>query len=173
LPKTPAANIAAGVFIKETTMIRGIHHTAISTGNFDRLVSFYCDQLGATMVAPPGDLSGEEFDAVVDLQDAKARVAMLRLGNAFIELFEYANPVGKQGDPNRPVSDHGLTHICFDVTDLPGEYERLKQAGVRFHCEPKPMMGGRSWITYARDPDGNVIELQEVLNPKSRFALKF
>ena len=152
-------------------MIRGIHHTAISTGNFDRLVAFYCDLLGAVAVAPPGDISGEAFDAVVDLRQAKARVVMLRLGNAFIELFEYANPAGKIGDPNRPVSDHGLTHICFDVTDLSAEYERLKAAGVHFHCAPQPMMGGRSWTTYARDPDGNVIEFQEVLNPKSRFAL--
>jgi len=153
-------------------MIRGIHHAAISTGNFDRLVSFYCELLGATMVAPPGDISGPEFEAVVDLPDAKSRVAMLRLGNAFIELFEYSNPPGQKGDPNRPVSDHGLTHICFDVTDLPAEYERLKARGVHFHCEPQPMMGGRSWTTYGRDPDGNVFELQEVLNPKSRFALK-
>jgi len=152
-------------------MIRGIHHAAISTGNFDRLVAFYCDQLGAVAVAPPGELSGEVFDAVVALPEAKARVVLLRLGNAFIELFEYTNPVGQKGDPNRPVSDHGITHICFDVTDIAAEYERLKAAGVHFHCEPQAMMGGRSWITYARDPDGNVIELQEILNPKSRFAL--
>jgi catechol 2,3-dioxygenase-like lactoylglutathione lyase family enzyme len=153
-------------------MIRGIHHAAISTGNLDRLLVFYRDLLGAMEVAPEGELSGEVFEAIVDLPDAKSRVVMLKLGNAFIELFEYSNPMGQKGDPNRPVSDHGITHMCFDVTDLAAEYERLKAAGVRFHCEPQPMLGGRNWTTYARDPDGNVIEFQEVLNPKSRFALK-
>lgn len=153
-------------------MIRGIHHAAISTGNLDRLVAFYCDLLGATVVAPEGELSGDVFDAIVALPDARSRVVMLRLGNAFIELFEYSSPPPKQGDPNRPVCDHGITHMCFDVADLNGEYERLKAAGVHFHCEPQPMLGGRNWTTYARDPDGNVIEFQEVLNPKSRFALK-
>ena len=104
---------------------------------------------------------------------AKGRVAMLRAANAHIELFEYAAPAPETGDPNRPVCNHGLTHICFDVVDLPAEYARLKAAGVPFHCEPQWLGKGTVLTTYARDPDGNVVEFQEILNPKSRMAMTF
>ncbi len=57
------------------------------------------------------------------------------------------------------------------MTDLDAEYERLKAAGMRFHCPPQAI-GIDVRTTYGRDPDGNVIELQEVLNTESPIALR-
>ena len=77
--------------------------------------------------------SGTElFDKIVGLKDSAAKVVMLRAGNTHIELFEYSSPGPQPGDPNRPVCDHGYTHICFDVVDIDFEYERLKKAGMIF-----------------------------------------
>ena len=73
-------------------------------------------------------------------------------------------------DPARPrsVVDHGLTHICLNVTDVAAECARLSAAGMRLHTQPisigLPITG-----TYGRDPDGNIIELLEVLD--ENFAL--
>jgi catechol 2,3-dioxygenase-like lactoylglutathione lyase family enzyme len=153
-------------------MIRGIHHTSISTGNLDRMLGFYRDLVGVEVLFEV-DFGGAEIEAITALPGAKGRVAMLRAANAHIELFEYATPVPETGDPNRPVCNHGLTHICFDVVDLPAEYARLKAAGVPFHCEPQWLGKGTVLTTYARDPDGNVVEFQEILNPKSRMAMTF
>ncbi len=94
---------------------------------------------------------------------------MLKAGNAMIELFRYDSPRPKPGDPKRRVCDHGITHICLDVTDLDAEYERLKAAGIPFHCPPQEV--GMLKTTYGKDPDGNVIELQEVLQAESPIAL--
>ena len=63
-------------------------------------------------------------------------------------------------DPNYPVSDHGLSHFCIEVADIDGMYERLRTAGVAFHCPPLNFFG-RAKATYGRDPDGNVFELHE------------
>jgi hypothetical protein len=41
---------------------------------------------------------------------------------------------------------------------------------MRFHCQPQFM--GDIATTYGRDPDGNVIELQEVLNPQHPTHIK-
>jgi catechol 2,3-dioxygenase-like lactoylglutathione lyase family enzyme len=153
-------------------MIRGIHHTSISTGDLDRLLTFYRDLVGIPVLFV-ADFSGDEIEAITALPGAKGKVAMLRAANAHIELFEYAEPVPKSGDPARPVCNHGLTHLCFDVVDLPSEYERLKAAGVPFHCPPQWLGKGTVLTTYARDPDGNVVEFQEILNPKSRMAMTF
>ena len=151
-------------------MIRGIHHTAISTPDLERALGFYRDLLGAEVVTdfewPVGlDLA----DRLVGLQGSSARAVMLRLGNAMVELFEFRTPDQQSGDPDRPVCDHGITHICLDVTDLDAEYERLLAAGMRFHCPPVDL--GTVRTTYGRDPDGNVVELQEVSDPAGPLAL--
>ena len=144
-------------------MIRGIHHTAISTPDFDRALAFYKDLLGLEVAFefawPPGTA---EADNITGLKDSSARAIMLKAGNAFVELFQYVAPEPKPGDPLRPVCDHGITHICLDVTDVDGEYERLKAAGMTFHCPPQDIGAGIR-TTYGRDPDGNVLELQEIL----------
>ena len=153
-------------------MIRGIHHTAVSTGNLQRALAFYRDLLGFEVVLEAGWPSGTEVaDKITGLKHSAARWVMLKAGNAMIEVFEYQSPPPKPGDPGRPVCDHGLTHICLDVTDLDAEYERLKAAGMKFHCPPQDL-GGVLRTTYGRDPDGNVIELQEVLQPDGPFAVR-
>ena len=153
-------------------MIRGVHHTAISTPDLDRALAFYRDLLGFRVVLEFAWPAGTDAaDRITGLEGSSARVAMLQAGNAHIELFQYRSPTPHPGDPRRPVSDHGITHICLDVTDLDAEYERLVAAGMTFHCPPQSL-GTDVKTTYGRDPDGNVIELQEILNPDSSIALE-
>jgi catechol 2,3-dioxygenase-like lactoylglutathione lyase family enzyme len=151
-------------------MIRGIHHTAISTGDLQRALAFYRDLLGFETVFEAAWPAGTETaDNITGLSGSSAQFAMLRAGNTFIELFQYASPAPSAGDPNRPVCDHGITHICLDVTDVDAEYQRLTAAGMHFHCPPQDLGGART--TYGRDPDGNVVELQEIVDPASAMAL--
>jgi catechol 2,3-dioxygenase-like lactoylglutathione lyase family enzyme len=150
-------------------MIRGVHHVAVATGDIDRLIRFYCDQLGFELLKQGRwDTGSTVVDRIVGLHGSAARTAVLRAGNLYVEVFQYLVPPGRAGDPDRPVNDHGYTHFCLDVTDIDAEYERLSAAGMRFHAPPPPasdMRGGAIRSTYGRDPDGNVIELQEILDP--------
>jgi catechol 2,3-dioxygenase-like lactoylglutathione lyase family enzyme len=151
-------------------MIRGVHHTAISTGDLDRALKFYRDLLGFEVAMefewPKGT---DPADSITGLKDSAARAAMLKAGNMLVEIFEYSSPTPKEGNSRRPVCDHGITHICVDVVDIDAEYKRLKAAGMTFHCPPEDL--GFAKATYGRDPDGNVVELQEVLDQSSPMAL--
>ena len=139
-------------------MIKGIHHTAISTGDFERALAFYRDLLGFEMVSELNWPAGVELaDTITGLESSAARSVMLRASNTSIELFEFSSPAPKPGDPKRPVCDHGITHIGFEVDDIDAEYERLTAAGMSFNCPPQDL--GASRVTYGRDPDGNVLEL--------------
>lgn len=140
-------------------MISGINHIAISTGDMQKCLRFYCDLMGMEMVSQ-GPFEGTLYDNIMGLEKATGSAAMLRLGNAQLELFEFANPSPKESDPARPVCDHGITHLCFDVMDIYQEYERLKAAEVPFHCPPQD--AGFAIATYGRDPDGNVFELLQI-----------
>ena len=151
-------------------MIRGIHHAAISTPDIERALKFYRDLLGlAVIFETKWEIGTESADQITGLKDSAARVAMLKAGNACIELFEYSAPIPKASEPMRPVCDHGVTHICLDVADIDKEYERLKAAGMTFHCPPQGL--GALRATYGRDPDGNVVELLEVKDADSPMRL--
>lgn len=153
-------------------MIRGVHHTAISTGNMEKALAFYRDLLGFTTVFDFRWHKGSEVsDLITQLKNTAARVVMLKAGNTFLELFEYVTPRPKRAHPHRPVCDHGITHVCLDVTNIDAEYTRLKSAGMVFHCPPQTLGPGLR-MTYGRDPDGNVIELQELRKTKKLKAMR-
>jgi catechol 2,3-dioxygenase-like lactoylglutathione lyase family enzyme len=151
-------------------MIRGIHHMAISTADLERSVRFYRDLLGFEEIFTSGwERGADRADQITGLKDSSARLVMLKAGNACIEIFQYSSPQARPVEPNRPACDHGITHLCLDVRDIQAEYERLKTAGVAFHCPPQDM-GGVS-ATYGRDPDGNIVELLEVRDKANPIAL--
>lgn len=141
-------------------MIHGIHHTALSTHDIERSIDFYTRLLGFELINRfEWDRGADTADAILGLKDSAAHAAMLKLGNAFLEIFQYSSPQPKPADPERPVCDHGITHIALLVTDMDAEYERLTAAGMRFHCPPNEQLRA----IYGRDPDGNVVELMEVV----------
>lgn len=145
-------------------MIRGAHHVAISTPNLKRLLGFYRDLMGFREVQrtrwEPGT---EQIDRVMNLKNSGATQVMLKGANLCIELFEFTSPEPEAMNPQRPVCNHGHTHICFDVVNIHDVYERMVAAGVEFHCPPQDF--GPVRATYGRDPDGNVFEIQELMEP--------
>jgi len=153
-------------------MIRGVHHVAISTPDLATIVSFYRDVIGAEVVYEGGWSAGSDvIDDIVGLRGSAAKQAMLKLGNTYLEFFEYQSPPGATKPSNYGPNDHGYTHFCLDVVDIDAEYQRLSAAGVVFNCPPPKLSGGTLRATYGRDPDGNIIEIQEVGSPDHVFAL--
>jgi catechol 2,3-dioxygenase-like lactoylglutathione lyase family enzyme len=156
-------------------MIRGVHHVAISTPDLDRLAAFYIDVCGFEPVMTTSWENRPIIDRIIGLDRSAARQVMLRAGNAYLELFEYSSPMGTPADPDRNPSTHGYTHFCLDVTDIDAEYQRLRAAGMQFHSPPPTTdeLGGSGLrAIYGRDPDGNIVELQEILSDRIPFVLQ-
>lgn len=153
-------------------MIHGIQHTAISTGDMERALGFYRDLLGFEVESDFQIEKDSRFspslEPILALEGVKVRIAMLKLGPHRIELFQFDSPAPRASDPNRPVCDHGITHVCLEVSDIESEYERLRASGMRFHCPPQEL--GRAKATYGRDPDGNVVELLQLSAPAEPAA---
>jgi catechol 2,3-dioxygenase-like lactoylglutathione lyase family enzyme len=144
-------------------MIIGVHHTALSVPDIDAAVAFYNGVLGFEIVSQGGWEKGyTAADNIIGLRDSVSKTAMLKGPNVFLEFFQFVEPAGEEQDPDHPMNNHGITHFCLQVKDIQFEYERLKEAGMRFHCEPQDL--GATSATYGRDPFGNVIELYEVFD---------
>lgn len=141
-------------------MIKGFHHAAISTPDLDRCIHFYTEIIGGAVAWEFGWEQGSpEADAFTALQGSACRAAMLKIGDSFLEVFEFSAPAQQAREELRPVNRHGITHICLEVSDIRHEYERLKAAGMPFNTAPMAQEG--STLVYGRDPDGNVVELIE------------
>lgn len=147
-----------------------VHHASIITRDLDRQRDFYCRQFGfVEVLATQWAGDNPAADAIFGLRGTAVRMAMLRTSNAFLELFEFAQPSGREGDPQRPVCDPEITHICLCVEDIDAEYARLVAAGMVFNC-PAQDVPGLCRATYGRDPDGNLVNLMEI-DPAGPFAL--
>ena len=151
-------------------MIRGIHHVAINSPNIDRAIAFYRDAFGFEPVSVEYSWKNmPEMDAALGMTGSAARTRMLRAGNCYIEVFEYSSPPPRGGGALRP-HDHGYTHFAVDVTGIRSEIARLKTLGMTFPSVD-PLDTGPIKAIYGKDPDGNIIELQELASDHD-FALE-
>lgn len=143
-------------------MIRGMHHISLATLDLERFIGFYRDLLGVHLDRVSAIPSGfEPFENIVGLRDTAGRVAQFNLGNMQMEVFCYTQPVPRAGE-RRPACDVGIRHIALDVRDIHSDYERLRAAGVDFISPPQHLAMGGVTSCYCYDPDGNIVELQEI-----------
>lgn len=136
-----------------------LHHVGLTTSNADRAVKFYCEHFGGKIVKEfqwePGNA---EFNTRLGLPESAGWITLIEFGGARLEIFEFSVPQTRASNSRSEVSDPGFTHICFETDDCYAEYDRLKKAGVEFHAPPLLMPAG-GIFAYARDPDGNIIEI--------------
>jgi catechol 2,3-dioxygenase-like lactoylglutathione lyase family enzyme len=147
-------------------MIKRVNHIGMSVRDLDRSIAFYCDLLDMELVIAPIPFGGPIYETIMDIRGAAGKVAVLRKAGVEIELFEFSTPPPQPSSGDRQVCEHGISHFCLEVFDIESEYERLKAAGVVFHCSPQNFRDV-ALATYARDPDGNVFELLELLEEPS------
>lgn len=151
-------------------MIKGVHHFAIHVQDMDRMIQFYREAFGFEVVGTPFSWADDEFiDRIVDVKGSAAKGAMLRAGTCYFEMFQYSAPAPSVSRPLQPY-DKGYTHFCVDVTEIEREFERLQGLGMTF-SQPGPIDVGHVKSIYGRDPEGNLIELQET-QPSCEFPLE-
>ncbi|MFC5381559.1 VOC family protein [Aquipuribacter nitratireducens] len=136
-----------------------LHHVGITVKDLEASLAWYSDVLG---VEPEwiAEGSGEELGRAVGVPDARLRFAMLRLGNAVVELLCYDN--GRDETFTRSNADVGSAHVCIDVPDIRAAYEDLQAKGVQFLAPPLDITDGPlagCAFAYFRDPDGVTLEI--------------
>lgn len=145
-----------------------VHHVAVSVPDIDTARRFYIDLLGAREVSrSEWDRGTTVINEILGLEDSAGTQFMARLGNIYIEVFQYRTPEAEPQDPRRRVNEYGYTHVALQVEDIQSVYDRMVAAGITFHTPPKHMgpEGEREAgfiSTYGRDFFGNVFELIEI-----------
>jgi lactoylglutathione lyase len=124
-------------------MITDLGHAAFAVHDLERSLAFYA-QLGIR----------EAFR--LHHPDGTLMLVYLHVaGDRFIEIF----PGGPFPDPARRGS---FKHLCLLTDDLHGTIEQLREAGIVIEQEPKVGLD-HNWQAWLRDPDGNAIELMQLV----------
>ena len=133
-------------------MIIDLGHLAFAAHDLERSLAFY-DTLGLH----------EAFR--LHHEDGSLMLVYLHVtGDRFIEVF----PNGPAPDPNRRGS---FMHLCLVVDDLRATVETFQKKGVTIEQEPKVGLD-HNWQAWIRDPDGNPIELMQLVetSPQRQIA---
>jgi predicted enzyme related to lactoylglutathione lyase len=139
-------------------------HTNLVARDWRALARFYTDVFGCKPVPPERQLSGEWLDKLTGIPGVRVDGAHLSLpgcdGGPTLEIFSYGPP---GADIPRGIASPGYGHIAFHVDDVRDMAARIVSHGGWLLGEvvEKDYEGlGRLTVAYAKDPEGNFIEIQ-------------
>lgn len=139
-------------------------HVGLTVRDFDKTAAFYEKYFGFVKTLD-GSFGADFFQrhrCLYALPDsAAARFGFLEAPNGFVlELFQFTPAA--ETTPCR-WNAPGYHHICMRTDHIHQLCAQLKADGVEFFFEPEPRGkadSGKYWV-FLKDPDGNMIELQQ------------
>ena len=141
-------------------------HVNLISQNWRTLADFYIKVFGCTEKPPKRELKGEWLDRLTGIQDAHITGIHLLLPTSMndgptLEIFEYSK---NKINSNKVINLEGFGHIAFAVEDVEQSVQILLDQGGSLLGDV--VNGGiegvgRISVVYARDPEGNIIELQK------------
>lgn len=129
----------------------------------DKLAGFYKKMFGCKGRRPPRTLSGEKVSRGNGLPNSEIYSVWLTLPGVdgpFLEILEYSNTLDR---PAPSVNEPGYGHISFEVEDIRAMFSSVIQAGGRPLGDITDLGSTEApfLVVYMRDPEGNVIELEQ------------
>ncbi len=145
-------------------------HTNLIARDWRALARFYTEVFGCAVAPPERHLSGDWIDRMTGIAGVRIDGAHLTLpgyeDGPTLEIFSYEPR--RQGDAAQEINRPGFGHLAFHVDDVPGVLEKLLAHGGSMLGEvvqKEYECLGRLTAAYARDPEGNILEIQNWSRP--------
>lgn len=136
--------------------IKTIDHVGLRVTDRDRAASFFA---GLGFLPEPGEDSPEHH-ALGLIGATGVRLNLIYNGEP--------EPEGRNVLMDVPAKRPGWTHVAFEVDDLDALMARLAGLGIPITEGPSVFGDGRRRVCFIRDPDGNVIEFDQLLTDGDR-----
>ncbi|MEI3612339.1 VOC family protein [Pseudogracilibacillus sp. SO30301A] len=140
-------------------------HTNIVAKDWRRLSDFYIKVFNCKPVLPERNLSGKWLERLTNIDNVSIKGIHLSLPGfeegPTLEIFQYypENPDKQSSN----ISSQGLGHIAFVVDNVEEVLNKLIECGGQKYgsLEEKEYESlGVLTVVYAKDPEGNIIEIQ-------------
>jgi methylmalonyl-CoA/ethylmalonyl-CoA epimerase len=131
--------------------ITKINHVAVVVSDVDAALTFWQDALGIRL------------HHVEDVPSQKSAVAFLPVGESEVELVK---PTSEDSGVAKFLAERGggMHHLCFEVDDIEGMLQELKEKGVRLIDEqPKVLPGRKMAFIHPKSTGGVLVELYETI----------
>jgi glyoxylase I family protein len=143
-------------------MVLATRHTGIVVADMEASLRFWRDVMGLSVVADFRE-EGEYINTLQHLMGV--RLHMIKLSapdGSLIELLEdEAHPTPPS--PHNDLCDRGIRHIAFTVADVGESWRVLREYGCEILSDPVTSPDGNARLFFARDPEGNLLEIVQVL----------
>lgn len=138
-------------------------HVSLVSRDWKALADFYIRVFGCSVVGPSRNLQGPWVEQLTNLPQAHLEGMHLQLPNssATLEIFQYHNYLPTA---TKEINREGWAHIAFAVEDVEATVKRVLEAGgalVGELVKAEVSQVGTIIVAYARDPEGNIIEIQK------------
>jgi catechol 2,3-dioxygenase-like lactoylglutathione lyase family enzyme len=141
-------------------------HINLVARDAETIAAFYVNVMGCEVLREALTLSGEKVSRGNGISNSKIRSIWLKfpgLERPFLEIHEHSSTQDRE---QPKVNEPGFGHLAFQMGDIDSLLSKIVEAGgsqigqiTDFGTPGKPHL-----IAYARDPEGNVLELEQVLD---------
>lgn len=105
--------------------------------------------------------SGEKIDMMIGLKNISLKTIKMRDENGMVlELLKFYSHSDKKLWAGNPYST-GLTHIALNVLDIDDVIKKINNFGIKFDSKVVITDDSSAKVTYAKGPEGLLIELVE------------
>lgn len=144
----------------------GLNHVGLSVVDLDATLAFYQQATGYELIARERVEGSAAADSLYGRAEVAYERAILKAPNMLFELTAFAS--NKDLTPTTmPVQGPGFTHTCFQSSMADPGNERFVAAGATpLSRGGKPVFLGDYGVSYfyAYDPEGNMLELEQLDN---------
>jgi glyoxylase I family protein len=143
-------------------MIQATRHTGIVVHDMQKCLYFWRDLMGLKVTANFRE-EGEFIDTVQHLSGVKLHMIKLSAPDgSMIELLKDESHPTPSPERNR-LCDRGIRHVAFTVADVEASWHRLREGGCQTLSKPVTSPDGKARLFFARDPEGNLLEIVQML----------
>lgn len=139
-----------------------LRHTGLVVSDLDRALHLWCDIFGFKIIKQIEE-QGSFIDNMLGLDNVLVTTVKLSdsFGNLIELLFFHSHPDDNcwRGTP----FSTGFTHVALTVDDIQMMVASLQNVGFTFSALPQTSPDGSVLATYAKGPDGILLELVEML----------
>lgn len=141
--------------------MKEIRHIGLYVNNLDIMMNFYKNVFNMKVVINQVEES-QYIQKVLGVDGIKVHIIKLKADDgAMIELLKCNIEENMMED--KRLYTYGLSHIAITVEDLSKTFVELKNMGLKYISEPTISTDNYAKVCFFQDPEGNFLELVEVL----------
>ena len=147
------------------TSIIGFNHIGLAVRDLDMMLDFYQSATNFELISRE-KISGNETANILFGTAVSYEIARLKSPNMLLELTQFDNQTDTIIEKMPPYGP-GMTHTCYQTATVNSGYDKFVKAGVEMVSrgdEPIDLGGYGVTYAYAHDPEGNMMELEQMSN---------